>query len=391
MSENSFTVTSSKGWFGRIGESIKGILFGLLLIVISFPVLFMNEGRAVKTRKTLDEGAKSVLSVSSETVSAANEGKLVHLTGKTAAEGVLTDPEFGVSAAALKLLRKVEMFQWVEKTETKTEKKLGGGEETVTTYTYTKEWNDRAVDSSQFKKPQGHENPKPAVDGRAWSAKPITLGAFSLSDSLIAQIRNFTLLSGAGPVEQLEEIAGKKVHREANGLFLGADPAAPVVGDLRVRHEVALPGEVSVVARQIGNTFEPFVAKAGGSIEMLAEGTKSADSMFAAAQASNRMLTWGLRLLGVILMFFGFSLIFRPLSVLADLLPIAGTIVGVGTGFVAFLLTLPISLMVISVAWIFYRPLLGIPLAILAVAGFVLLGRKLIAERRRQAGVAVGV
>jgi len=39
-SEDSFSVTSRTGWFGRIGSSIKGVLFGLLLtVVISFFVI----------------------------------------------------------------------------------------------------------------------------------------------------------------------------------------------------------------------------------------------------------------------------------------------------------------------------------------------------------------
>jgi hypothetical protein len=71
-------------------------------------------------------------------------------------------------------------------------------------------------------------------------------------------------------------------------------------------------------------------------------------------------MTWILRLVGFILMLVGFSLLFRPLSVLADVVPFIGDIVGVGTGFVAFLLSLPLSLLVISVARIFYRPLIGI-------------------------------
>ena len=88
------------------------------------------------------------------------------------------------------------------------------------------------------------------------------------------------------------------------------------------------------------------------------------------------------------MMFFGFSAIFRPLSVIADVLPIAGTIVGAGTGLVALLLTIPISLVIIAIAWIFYRPLVGIPLVIVAIAGFVFLIRKLLAARNsRQAPV----
>jgi len=100
------------------------------------------------------------------------------------------------------------------------------------------------------------------------------------------------------------------------------------------------------------------------------------------------MMTWILRLVGVLMMFFGFSAIFRPLSVIADVLPIAGTIVGAGTGLVALLLTIPISLVIIAIAWIFYRPLVGIPLVIVAIAGFVFLIRKLLAARNsRQAPV----
>jgi len=161
-----------------------------------------------------------------------------------------------------------------------------------------------------------------------------------------------------------------------------------VNGDLRIKHEAAMPGTVSLVAKQVGDTFEPFVAKAGGTIEMLETGTHSAESMFASAHASNKMMTWILRLVGAVLMFFGFSMVFRPLSVFADVLPIAGTIVGAGTGLIAFLLTVVISFFVIAVAWIFYRPMLGIPLILVSVAGLVFLVMKLMAQKKRQAGLA---
>jgi hypothetical protein len=52
------------------------------------------------------------------------------------------------------------------------------------------------------------------------------------------------------------------------------------------------------------------------------------------------------------------------------------------------LLSLPLSLLVISVAWIFYRPLIGIPLVIAAAAGFVFLVRTLMAQKKKRAGLA---
>jgi hypothetical protein len=388
MSENSYTETSSTGWLGRIGGAIKGVLFGLLLIVVSLPVLFLNEGRAVATRKSLEEGAKSYVTVSSESVNPKNDGKLVYLTGDTVVEGMLSDPDFMVSAAAVSLKRKVEVFQWKENEQTETKKKLGGGEETVTTYTYEKIWTDRPIDSSAFRKKQGYENPKLALEGKMWSAERVTVGAFALSPGLLGQVNNFVKVSEDSTAEFPEEVAGKKVHRESGGFYLGESPAAPTIGDLRVSHEVAMPGTVSIIAKQKAGSFEPYIAKAGGTIEMLETGKQSAESMFASAQAANKMLTWVLRVVGFIMMLIGFNMLFRPLSVLADVVPFIGNIVGAGTGFIAFLLSLPLSLLVISVAWIFYRPLIGIPLVVAAIVGFVLLFRALMAQKKKRMMIA---
>jgi len=52
------------------------------------------------------------------------------------------------------------------------------------------------------------------------------------------------------------------------------------------------------------------------------------------------------------------------------------------------LLSLPLSLLVISVARIFYRPLIEIPLVIAAAAGFVFLIRTLMAQKKKRAGLA---
>lgn len=390
MSENSHTVTSSTGWFGRIGGAIKGLIVGLILIVVSFPVLFLNEGRAVKTQKTLEEGASSVVKVSAGAVESKNDGKLVYMTGNTEIpELAISDETFKVSAIALKLRRKVEIYQWKEEEKTETKKKIGGGEERVTNYTYTKVWSDRPIDSANFNEKQKHANPEPALSEEEWVVGKVDLGAFTLSSGLVGQINNYTPLNVPFAPDLQEEIVGKKLHKEGAGFYLGVDPTSPAIGDLRVTYETVFPGAASLIAKQKNNTFEPFMAKAGGTIEMLSTGTVSSESMFAAAHASNRILTWGLRLLGVVLMFIGFSLLFRPLSVLADVVPLFGNIVGAGTGIVAFLLSVPISLLVISVAWIFYRPLVGLPLALTAVVGFVFLVRKLMAQKKIQTSHAI--
>ena len=47
MSEESFTDVSHTSWGGRIKTSFKGLLFGLILFLGAFPLLFWNEGRAI--------------------------------------------------------------------------------------------------------------------------------------------------------------------------------------------------------------------------------------------------------------------------------------------------------------------------------------------------------
>lgn len=417
MSENSFTETTSTGWFSRIGDSIKGIVAGVIMVIAAFPILFTNEGCAVKTRKTLDQGSKEVLHIDPSTVDTANDGKLIHLTGQATAQGVLEDPQFHVKVAALKLSRHVEMYQWKESTSTETKKKLGGSEEKVTTYTYSKVWQEGRIDSSSFNQSDQYSNPDNGIPSQTWTAKPITVGGFTLNSGLVGQITQFTPIHVEKEEAPKKDVSsnkkkekkkkGKKKDKKKemekdneeaapienasaprliNGQYYsGQDPAHPQIGDLRISFKkVTTPTEVSIIAQQVGQTFEPFTGKSGATIEMLSLGNQSAGSMFETAQNNNKVRTWIVRVVGFMLMFIGFGMIFKPLSVVADVLPIAGTIVGVGTSIFAFLLAAPLSLCTIALAWIFYRPLIGIPLLIAAAVGIFFLIKKVASYKKQQ-------
>jgi hypothetical protein len=60
--------------------------------------------------------------------------------------------------------------------------------------------------------------------------------------------------------------------------------------------------------------------------------------------------------------------------VLADVVPAVGRVVGASTGFVAYLLAAFIWLLVVAIAWLYYRPLLAVILLILAGAILVVSG-----------------
>ena len=117
----------------RLGGSLKGILSGLVLFIAATALLWWNEGRAVKTSKMLKSAESVCVDVADvSTVDPALNGQMIHATAVAKTDEVLADPEYGVQANAIRLVRDVEYYQWVEHSESETKDKLGGGQETVT-------------------------------------------------------------------------------------------------------------------------------------------------------------------------------------------------------------------------------------------------------------------
>ena len=275
---------------------------------------------------------------------------------------------FGISGNAIQLNRSVKMYQWHEKKEQKKEKKVGGKEVTTTTYNYVKDWSSILINSANFKKQRSHENPaRMPYKGESFKASKVTLGAFSLPQAMVGRI------SDARDVEVTESQIPAALRSKAQALdgdfYVGNNPAAPEIGDITVSFRMVSPTNISIIAGQSGNSFAPYKTSVGREIDILKTGTHTAASMFEAAQESNALWTWILRFAGFVVMFIGFKLVFKPLVVIADVLPFLGGIVSVGTGLVSFLIAGPLSLVTIAIAWIFYRPLLGIVLLVVAAGG----------------------
>ena len=379
-----FTEVTSRSWFSRIGGAFSGILFGFLLLLAAIAGLFWNEGRAVNTARALSEGAGSVVTVDPARPAAAS-GQLVHFSGPLTIQGAPVDPLFpglGVPDNANRLKRMVEMYQWQESSRSETRKKLGGGEETVTTYSYAPGWVSRPVDSAAFKQPAGHANPPMPVESNSFAARAGTVGQITIPGNRLAGLGNDTALAlGEGDLDTIASALndGRAVRLSGGMAYVGASPANPRIGDLRISFETSAAGTVSAVGTIDNGTLGTFTASNGVAIGMIEAGEKPASAMFEAAQASNTALTWGLRIAGLIAMLIGFRMIFSIVGVLGDVVPFIGDVFRFATGLAAMALTAVIGTLTIGLAWVWYRPLLGWSIiaigAALAIA-FIMLGKR---------------
>ncbi|MBW9063228.1 TMEM43 family protein [Rhizobium herbae] len=384
----SFTETTKTSWFSRLKNGLIGLILGPLLVFGMIWLLSWNEGRSVQTYRALAEGAGIVVSVDNGRIDPANEGKLVHISGSVKPDGAPEDPALGVSAqGAAGLNRKVEMYQWVEDSKSETKKTLGGGEETVTTYSYKKEWRPRRVDSADFKQADQHQNPDMPIEGERFTVATATLGAFTVDGKAVAD------LAKDSPVKLSPDVAGqvtsalgsdRPVKVDGTTIHVSQNRQSPAIGDLRISFSREDIAEASFVGAQKGATIGGYKASNGRKLFLSAAGNVGPAEMFEAAQSENTLITWLIRFGGLLGMFIGFVIMLSILSIIADVIPLVGSIVGFGTSIVAGILTLVLGPVVIAIAWIAYRPVL----AIIIIALGILLAAALIYLRRKRAVAA---
>ena len=431
---------TTTGYGTRVGNSFKAIGTGFLMFIAGTALLWWNEGRAVKTEKMLDEAGNAYVEMTNpDKKDASLEGELICGTALATTEDSLADAQFGIGAKAISLRRTVEYYQWVEHAQEKKEDKLGGKEVTTTTYTYSKEWVSRPIESGQFKDP-AYQNKNMVLatyeDDEQW-AENVKWGAYTLNESLIHSIssregidlaiaedllkqfdkntqtayeRFYGVQKTKQPTEQpveqpaipdsikallpdsvkaaldaqkaandsinnaMANAENKKdfeyVHQASNVLYFGRVPGSPEVGDVRVTFEKVVPAKVTVMAVVDGDTFKPFKAKNGKRFQTLVMGKKSGDEIIDSAKEANNAFLWILRIVGILMVIGGLKGIFGFIETILKVVPFVAGIFGWGVGIVCTVVGVVWSLIVIAIAWLFYRPLLGISLLVLA--GFLI-------------------
>jgi len=383
-----YQVKTTKNYGNRLLDSLKGAGKGFIFFGIGTVLLFINEGVYVKNAKTIKSAEKALVNVSDvSSVDPALDGKLIHACAFADTQDTLADMPFGVSERAIALVRRVEFYQYEQRSRTEKKDKLGGGEETITTYTYEKKWVSSPVNSDSFADPDYRgknfvlDNLDTKVKSQSVYASNVTFGAYKLPPFIIRSIR------GSAPVQprigteellaSLDSKIGNQVAVQGNTVYFGKSSSSPQIGDVRVTLTKIMPADISIIAKVIGSTFEEYIAPGTGrafsAVEM---GTVGADAMFTTARQTNSLVTWILRVLGVIIVVISLKMVFDILPSLFKVLPPLGKIVGAGITLVCSVGGFAWSLAIIAIAWLFYRPLIGVPLLAVSALGIWFLSKK---------------
>jgi len=352
---NHFTETATSSYTENIGNSFKGILFGFLLIIGSIILLSYNENRSINQTLALEEMQSKMVTLNSTQYDVKYEKMPILIQGEVNPINTLEDTTFGVKSNGLLLERRVEMYQWKENKTTKSEDKLGGSTETTTTYNYIQDWSSTAIDSSSFEHPQEHQNPPMAYSGAIYTTDA-QIGDFYLSKSIINHFTNRSHFDGLSTLpQQIGEMKNYKSY-----LYKGQNPNTPKIGDIKITYSQTPKEVYSLAGMAQGKTLIPYVTQNDRHFIFVREGTVSANQIFQEEFHSNSILTWILRAVGLLLMFFGFILIIDPLSTLANVIPMLGSLIGGASAIVAGVLTLLIGSVVIAIAWFTSRPFLSL-------------------------------
>ena len=344
--------TRRVGFLQRIAESIKGVVVGLVLFIASFVVLYVNEG-VPKLVKIIDNAAEIFDGENSA------EGVVTYTGIVTTDSPVGGDGAYITGGNFLSLQRKVEVFSWIEITETRSQTELGGSEVQTTEYRYIKDWTENPVDSSLFRTSEGHENLPKQIDSYNAFASNVNIGSYPISRVREIGLHNYRPIS----FNEVEVLDGEVFNEK---LFItreeGGTPLNPEIGDYRISYEVIrLNTEMTFVGALRGGELRAH-SRTPKAFELF-DGDR--EDAYVKADEEDTLRIWQFRILGFVLMTAGLILLIKPFVVLLSVVPIFGTVSMAVVSVVAILISMIMTIVTILVSIIAHN-ILALIIVILA-------------------------
>lgn len=361
----------------KLKKVAASTVVSLIMIVMAYLVLCWNEGRITgPAAKVQPMAGVSAVTIQPSPIVPDNDGKTIYIAGPVTTDAHLIDPGFDAKGNGLRLIRKVEMYQWDQVSAPAAEGGSG-----VTEVKFDKVWSEKLVDSSKFSFTGGeslYENPKSiAIPEATQIAGEAKIGDFRLDKKLISAVPGESQIDMSGT--DLTAVAKRfqspvQIKHDGKNIYLGSDPTSPAIGDIRVSFFIVKPQTISVVAQQQENRLIPIKGEDGKEMFIIKDGNVPLAEMLptTTSQSSSPAGTsWTMRIIGFVLFAAGFTLLFMALSQYQDKIAVFKHFEG-NNGYIAGLAVGgSLTLLTIAFAGFSQHPFFSILLIIIVIAGVV--------------------
>ncbi len=327
--------------------SIGGVIFGVLIFLASFVVLFNTEGRT-----DFSTVAGKAVPVNEATA----DNDFVYATGELKTEGLIGD-DYIKQGSYLALRRNVEMYAWKEKVET--------DDNDVKFYKYETVWTKDPADSAKFHERRGHENYPLELKDETFFAGKAYVGEYEI-DPAKAKLPGFETLSLNDEMVFLDDYSSVSDEYYFIGYGSLQDPE---VGDIRISYSAVTPGDkATVFGRADGKMIEAHHGENEKGIYRVFWGTN--DDAVSKLKEEYNTSGWIWRIVGFVVMWVGLLLIFKPLSVAFEAIPFVSKLGKSAITAITFLAALILTTVTSLLSMVLHNPV-GIAAIIVILVGAV--------------------
>ena len=321
----SYTETTTNSYWSRVWNSFKWILIGIILVVCSIWVLWWNEWRTIDTAKWLSEAEEITVKWNTEKLDSSLEWKIVYNKGLVDTNDILFDKEFNIKEKAIKLDRIVQMYQWKEYVEEKTEDNMWWSETVIKTYTYEKVWSPSHLSSSKYKE-LWHSNPIYwPYENKEYVSNKVFLWVITLNNYFINQLDEYTnYILSKEDLYNFKKVSNitKKVNIESNHFYIWNNSILnPKIWDIKISFKTVKPSVISTIWVQKWNMLVPYISSRDTKVWLVEYWITNQKEMYVNAQNTNTMMAWIFRAAWLFFMFIGFKLIFDVFVTITKFIP----------------------------------------------------------------------
>ncbi|XP_039745035.1 transmembrane protein 43 homolog isoform X1 [Pararge aegeria] len=341
----------------------------LSLILFSGVTYFLiwSEGQTIRGNLILEELVSAAESIDVHNGDEAEryEGRVVHIVGPLRVLEPISEPDYNIHVQAVKLRKRVQMYQWIEET-TETENFLSEpAEESQKTYWYHKDWRDHVVESSLFYIRPGHHNPASMpMFSETHIADNVKIGWMHLGLDVKRKVNDYyEIWSDTRP-----DRSDIKLH---SGFYYHGNSALEhEIGDLRIHFSYAgreddIYTAVGVVERGVLQPYSLEKFPTADPLSLMRKGSYSLKQLYDVEKSVVNTHTWKYRMLGFVQVFAS-AMTLHPewLTLLFFTVMqfhwISSNLRRCTRLWINLVLSFSYTMFIISIPWLFHKPTFGV-------------------------------